>query len=342
MELYEIILEPLGGIGTPLKGDTIFGHFCWQAFYDDTLLEGGLDAQVRNYFERPFVVFSSVFPKICIDGRAYYALKRPDTPLDMLFSMEGERLERLRTQKKLKAKKWMVVEDLLKIDCYNARFLTDLELAQEVSGSSADTEARWVPNVISRPYMTTYSQPHNTINRMTQTTKSGMFAPFSTENLSYMPGIRLVLFVLIDPGATDIQRVRRGLERIGIWGYGRDASTGMGRFSVVDISPFAFPKMTDANACYTLAPSVPEKATYQKVYFSPFVRFGKHGDRLACSRNPFKNPAVMADEGAVLIPNLRSRFEIPYVGTALKGLSKASPGTLGQGYAPYLPIKVEI
>lgn len=54
MKLYEVIIKPESGFGTPLKGDTIFGHICWQTAYDKNLLEGGLDRWIDCYAERPF------------------------------------------------------------------------------------------------------------------------------------------------------------------------------------------------------------------------------------------------------------------------------------------------
>ena len=97
----------------------------------------------------------------------------------------------------------------------------------------------------------------------------------------------------------------------------------------------------EATACYALAPTVPDESIYEKIYFSPFVRFGKHGDMLAKSSNPFKNPVILADEGAVYIPKDKSAFEKPYLGRAVTGVSKAQNQAVVQGYAPYLPIKLE-
>ena len=57
MKLYEIIIKPESGFGTPLKGDTIFGHFCWQAVYNPDLLNGGFDKRIACYGQRPFAVF---------------------------------------------------------------------------------------------------------------------------------------------------------------------------------------------------------------------------------------------------------------------------------------------
>jgi len=64
VKLYEIIIKPESGFGTPLKGDTIFGHICWQVSYNPELLNGGLEKWIACYGERPFAVFSSAWPKI--------------------------------------------------------------------------------------------------------------------------------------------------------------------------------------------------------------------------------------------------------------------------------------
>jgi CRISPR-associated protein Csm4 len=95
------------------------------------------------------------------------------------------------------------------------------------------------------------------------------------------------------------------------------------------------------NACYTLAPCVPENDTHSDIFFMPFTRYGKHGDILAKSGNPFKNPVIMADEGAVLIPKSKEVFAKPYIGQAVLNLSKAEPKTVMQGYSLYIPVRVE-
>ena len=193
----------------------------------------------------------------------------------------------------------------------------------------------------SEEFTVFFSQPHNTINRLTQTTGTGQFAPFAEEGTYYYPETELALFVLLDEEVTDIARTVRALQAIGRYGYGKNASSGQGRFEVGDYSELTLPDSSGAKACYTLAPSIPEKKSYSHVYFRTFVRFGKHGDRLARSSNPFKNPVIMLDEGAVLIPEGSCLSRKPYLGTAIAGVSKSLPESVVQGYAPLLPFKLE-
>jgi CRISPR-associated protein Csm4 len=130
------------------------------------------------------------------------------------------------------------------------------------------------------------------------------------------------------------------LQRIGQWGYGRDASSGLGRFGVKDVTPLNYPACEEANALYTLAPVTPARDSFTDAWFTPFIRFGKHGDKLAVSRNPFKTPVIMADEGAVFKPSHPSDLAKPYFGQAVTDVSMHK-GTLVQGYAPVLPLKLE-
>jgi len=342
LKLYEIIVKPLSGFGTPLKGDTLFGHFCWQAAYDPSLLNGGLKKWISCYGEKPFVVFSSAWLKIEDNKKFFYAFKRPDMPISFLFSIskknKKEAIEELKENKK---KKWMTVNESLSLDLNSVEYLTNDDIVEKTHRQLADDTKRRLRGKQHQEFCFEFIQHHNTINRMTMTTGERMFAPFIETNLFYYPETGLAVFVLIDEEATDIERLCAALENIGKFGFGRDASTGMGRFDLQDHKELPVPHIAGANACYALAPSVPDSHSFKTGYFTPFVRFGKHGDRLAHSRNPFKNPVIMADEGAVFMPMDMAYFEKPFLGKAVTGVSKSMPESVVQGYAPYLPLKLE-
>ena len=187
-----------------------------------------------------------------------------------------------------------------------------------------------------------YTQPHNTINRLTGTTGEGQFAPFAVDQTVYMPGAKLVVFVGLREDIK-IEQMVKAIKQIGDSGYGKDASTGLGKFDVVghkEINLIAIGS-ENPNACLTLAPCVPESDMFSQMFFTPFTRFGRHGDVLAKSGKPFKNPVIMADEGAVFIFNGKAPADKPYIGTAVTGISKAEHKAVTQGYSLYIPVKVE-
>ncbi len=344
MKLYEVAIKPEAGFGSPLKGDTIFGHFCWQAKYDPSLLSGGLDKWIAQYEKVPFAVFSSAWPKLFHD-KPCYALKKPDAPFDYLFdsTRERDRKARHETFKEAKRKKWLLVGADLRIDVKTARFATDSDLAQLAKTQPVREKRERRHSRDPQHFVASFEQPHNTINRLTGTTGEGMFAPFSESAFCFYPQTELAIFVWISGEATSIDRVCKGLERIGQFGYGKNASTGLGRFSISGTAEISVgPRHDSPNACYVLGPCVPEQGRFKELFYSPFVRFGKHGDVLARLANPFKNPIVMADEGAILVPGDSSVFARPYLGKAVLNVSKALPQSVAQGYSLFLPLKLEM
>ncbi|MEW6139413.1 MAG: hypothetical protein AB1733_14365 [Thermodesulfobacteriota bacterium] len=343
MKLYEISLQPISPVATPLKGDTLFGQVCWQATEDPSLLEGGLEEQLRHYEERPFAVFSSAYPRIVgPDGTVSYAFKRPDLPLEMLSRLSGGKLScDVLQAKEQKARRWMIVPGDLELNPEHMQFLTDAELIQSVrAGHPAETLVD-VPTYSPPAFSARFVQAHNTINRLTFTTGTGPFAPYTQQAIVYSPGVELAVFVVIDEAATDIYRMREALHRIGKWGFGKDASIGYGRYIVPDWREVARPSCEGVEAMYTLGPCVPQPGSFTESFFVPFVRFGKHGSELARHANPFKNPVIMADEGAVFVPASREAFASPYFGRPARNVSKAQKEAIVQGYTPYLPLRLE-
>lgn len=345
MKTYEIILKPLSGFGTPLKGDTLFGHICWQAAYDSALFAAPLDTLLAGYTSSPFLVISSAYFVHRDNGKTTRIFKRPDMPLSHLFDIrEEDKKTIIKERKVLKAKKWMTLSGPERLtNLKDAVYEADEDLLNRFVSVSDDYMRKETRKKGATSLVADFIQPHNTINRLTGTTGEGRFAPFSVNQNVFFKNVELSVSV----GLADnilIDQVVEALTRIGTTGFGKDASTGLGKFSVLDVSQISLAKLGSdtPNACYTLAPSVPEKDKFRQIYFSPFTRFGRHGDVLSKSTNPFKNPVIMADEGAVLIPDRMDEIlAYPYVGTAISNISKSEPKTVMQGYSLYIPVKVE-
>lgn len=344
LKLFEITLKPTSGFGTPLKGDTLFGHVCWQAAYDSALLNGGLDRWVACYEERPFLVCSSAWPKF-YDGsnKISYAVKRPDLPPSFLFhSSVHDKKASMEERKQNQKQKWLILDEGLLLDLKRPRYVPDEGLLDLAGNQVTEETRRALRGKKRREFYAESEQQHNTINRLTMTTGEGMFAPFAEMTDYYYPESELAVFVLIDEEATDSERIRIAFERIGQFGFGKNASTGWGRFVLGEVEELELAKVHAPNAGYVLSPVVPEKSRCAEYSFTPFIRFGRHGDILACSRNPFKNPIIMADEGAVFVPSSREVFTKPYVGRAVLHSSTSMEKTVHQGYAIYLPFNLEM
>ena len=345
MKTYEITIKPLSGFGTPLKGDTIFGHVCWQAAYNDGLFGSSIETLLADYMTNPFLVISSAYPKFSEGTKSVYMLRRPDLPLDCLFDFGSMDKKTMRIEKKkLKAKKWMPLDDTQAVSSFKAmNYKDDKELFGMVKKSVTDDLQREAKKKGMKSFMADYSQPHNAINRLSGTTGEGRFAPFAVDQKVYFPQTELSIFVGINDRIT-VKQVEDALSKIGEIGFGKDASTGLGKFEVCDVDEIDLKSFgsSEPNACYTLSPCVPEKDVFLCSFFSPFTRFGRHGDILAKSKNPFKNPVIMADEGAIFIPKEKDVFIKPYIGTAVTNISLAESKSVMQGYSLYIPVKVEV
>lgn len=342
MNIYEIVIKPISGFGTSLKGDTIFGHLCWQAFYDKTLFGMNIDKLLGDYDTNPFLIVSSAFPKI---GNGY-ALKRPEMPLDMLFEIEKyDEREIIGKRKELKNKKWMYVEKNTQLKSLKSDklYINDSKLLERLATLSNKINQKYVSKKGIKSIVADYTQPHNTINRITGKTGEDQFAPYSVDQKVYIPEIELAIFLSIREDIK-INSVVEAFNRIGVSGFGKDSSTGLGRFEVVSFEEIDLKLIGSdkPNALYTLSPSVLKSDSIKDIYFSPFVKFGRHGDILAKSGNPFKNPVIMADEGAVVIPADEKLFNKPYIGIAVREVSKVEPKAVTQGYSLYVPIIVEV
>ena len=331
MKFAEIVIHPLAAFSTPLKGDTIFGHFCWQLAYDPTLANGSLSELLSGYYEFPFVVFSSAFPRFQWEGKTAWFIPKPALPSHFFGRRKGDCFETVSQRKENKRKRWMILQEEMEI-CLNTEYFTDREAFELLRKALPEDERFPFPeNPLS--FHITQAQPHNSINRLTFTTGEG-FAPYQLENLWYFPGLRLSIFCLFREEAINLSGLENAFRRMGKMGFGRDASWGLGRFFVEAVRELPLPKQ--AKDLYALAPFVPNEDELEDIWYHPFVRFGKHGGPLALSDNPFKEPVLMADEGAVL--RLKNSSG-PYIGQAIGNISKILSETVMQGYSIVLPFR---
>ncbi len=342
MKIYGITVKPVSPFGTPLKGDTILGHFCWQAAENPHLLRGGLEECLSTYGEEPFAVFSSAWPVLYENGTRVYALPRPAGIGTSPPASLPDRHQRIMAHKADKKKKWLLVEESMTVRISPERFKGDAELFELFMETHSDAAGylRLLPENEKKLFHPVV-QAHNSINRMTMTTGSGEFAPFSHDNIQFLPDLELIIFVAVNEDILGREQLKNAFANIGAWGFGRDASSGLGRFTVESVLEQPWPLDGGSDkGCWTLGPCVPQKETFSLSHAVPFTRFGRHGNALAQSANPFKKPVVTADEGAVLYPRdgIGGIWERPYLGMAVNGVSAVDKKTVTQGYSLYLPV----
>jgi CRISPR-associated protein Csm4 len=313
MNTLKFTIKPEGAFGTPLAGDTLFGQLCWALRW--RLGERGLEDLLEGYTQgRPFAVVSDAQPA----GR----VNRPAIPMGLLvgFVVETDPSQRKAARQ--------------------ARWLNAADQGRPVG--------EWLKNA-SAHKETTVTVTQNTINRMTGTTGKDAFAPRQVTRIALGPEELRDIYVVLDESRLARADFQQALEDIGATGFGRDATTGLGKFRVINAvehqwqQPASSSTQAGALAAITLGPCAPvaDALDAPHCYFQPLTRFGRHGDVHAVGANPFKKPVLLLRGGAWL--TLKGCAQVPaFHGRGLGGegdvLSFADARTVHQGYAPLVPV----
>ena len=198
MALLRATLALRSPFGTPLAGDTLFGQLCHAA--RDALGEIDLIRLLDGYTaNRPWLVVSDGFPA--------GFLPRPTVPAPV----QADPTQR----KAAKGKRW-VPESVLPAPLGT---LLDAAVNDEAAYGTSSIPVQ-------------ASAYHNTLNRLTGTTGTGEFAPYTQPQMFYAAGQRIDLWCVLDESRLPGETLRQLLAQIGSVGFGRDASIGLGKFDL--------------------------------------------------------------------------------------------------------------
>ncbi|QLB41732.1 MULTISPECIES: CRISPR-associated protein Csm4 [Mannheimia] len=303
MKIYLFTLKTLTAFGTPLVGDSLFGQFCWAVSH--RLGEAKLTELLQGYTTgKPFAVISDAFPSGFL-------------PLPVLPSQLWEKGEVAQDRKVLKKKA------LIAFDTHTQA----VNSWQKSAKSDSEVMCK-----------TKHPQPHNTLSRQTMTTgKDGMFAPYAMPQIWYQHDTALDLYIVVDEQRISVDEVTQCLSDMGQFGFGRDASIGLGKFKIESVQAVQF-ATENANAYLTLANTAPQGVDLDKndSFYQLHTRFGRHGGLAALGQNPFKKPIILAKCAAIFRPTeWQTRL---FLGNGLGNVSYAQPNAVHQGYAPIVPV----
>lgn len=91
--------------------------------------------------------------------------------------------------------------------------------------------ARWMAQLAGFDTVKALVLTQNTINRYTGTTGEGQFAPRQVDRSFFGADARIDVYAVIDERLS-ANTLRQLLQDVGAHGYGRDATTGLGKFEV--------------------------------------------------------------------------------------------------------------
>ena len=243
---------------------------------------------------------------IVSDGFYSNYLPKPKMPSFLL----GEDDNKKENRKKI----WLSKEDLLQGNYFNAKKETDIVFKK-------DKEVTVVKNSINY--------------ELFKTDESG-FAPYSVKEYVLNPKD---IYFLLDENQFSLNELKEIFELLSEHGYGKDITIGKGRFEFDD---FEEVNLNFVSKTYmTLSPAALNKdLEINKLYYEPFVRFGKFGGEWAY-KNAFKKPILFLDTAAVI--NFVEEKERKFIGKAITNIAlsedKDQQNSVMQGYSILFPIK---
>lgn len=285
MSLHRYIVKPESAWGTPLRSDTLAGLLLYRLAEDEG--EDALRAEISAFMDgRPPFVLSSAMPKDTV-----FAPKLPPLPrkrfADLLEkgAFVGE-----------KGKQFSAFEALSLFKKYRKKRFLPLSVWQRhcKSLSVADLFAEFCknPGLWETPVAKRQQEMHVTISRNSSAAlDGGLFVSHA-----YWPaeGMLYHLYAQTEDSPALLERLRR----IGQIGFGRDASTGKGGFSIEEDAGFA-PQTEALPHCLLVSIlSAPDMRDLDG-WYAVEVKSGKAGQGISRG-NPYKSPFLCVQEGAVL------------------------------------------
>jgi CRISPR-associated protein Csm4 len=322
---YRAVLRPQTAFISPLVGDMLFGQLC--ATLAQQRGSDALSALLTGYTTgTPFAVISDAFPS------GY--LPKPRLPIEIVKQALGSQAtEQDPTQRKAAKKQaWIPLASLPTLHTQPASlaslWLAAVELPDKQKSKSTP-------------------ETHNSINRHTNTTGEGGFAPYSV-SATWMSG-ELEVYCVLDTERFKAEELNAALTAIGQWGFGKDATVGKGKFTVASVDTWDTPKPHTASPLHhwwTLAACAPQGLGFDPVhsYYVPVTRYPRHSGQ-TLHTSPYKAPLLMADTAAVFASTEREHRH--FIGQGLGGdsspdasISRAMPATVHQGYAPVIALSI--
>lgn len=308
MKILRLTIKPSTAFGSSLLGETLFGQLCWtiRNLQGEENLIKLLDGYLQGH---PFAVVSDGFPAGMM-------------PLPHLPGSEWPKSNE--DLKKLKKLSWVSVDDMKKSPVKRWRDLAAALKAKEDKVNEKDNK--------NKKKAFEGLQSHNKIDRMTSTTRAEDFAPFNMPLTHFGKDYQFDIYVLFDPERISEDLILDAFIVMGIYGFGRDATTGLGKFELTGYKDETKEWLTAGETFMALSGVCLSGLKFKAPsYYKVRTHFGRHGGLLAQGPNPFKAPVVTTVAGAVFTPETKPTEY--FIGSGIGNISKSEPSAVHQGYA---------
>lgn len=274
MHYFRVELDLETAILTPIHSGTLFGQLCWS--YRTLHSEKALATWLSQQEEAPFLLSG--------------AMPRGFLPRPLLAPMprrEKLSLGEVQDSKKLRRRPWVLRKDFeaIREGISEGMLMQQLKLAE----------------VATAPAMRTARRAHNTIDRRTGTTpaEGGLYFVDESWPSEESGSGRCDVYVGTE---MDEVAIRKLFEFTGTWGFGRDASTGRGRWSCT-VHRESGELFGEKGARRMSLSHGSLTANMAEPRYKLHVHFGKVGGGYGITSSPFKYPLTLLRPGATFRPS---------------------------------------
>lgn len=295
MKTYILQLNQKSGLLSELQSDTIYGHFCWRL--KEKLGVEKLTEFISLYKNgKPVFILSDGLLQINGEIRfpRSYIFSKPE-----IKETKAEKVLEFVKRKSNKERNYLTITEL------NTFLRTGEVKIEEKSEPVNSKDERNKKKPITREALRVSVQ----IDRSTFGSSEGrLFSynpKYAREDVSYV-----VLIKVIDAAAYKSFECESILKEVFKVGFGKKKSSGYGQFDVGEITEYnSFKEPDDANAFLVLGNYLPDESDkITPIGYEINTKYGKLGEELSQSENPFKNPIVFLTAGSCFRTNVNKEF----------------------------------
>jgi CRISPR-associated protein Csm4 len=295
MKTYILTLKQKSGLLSPLQSDTIYGHFCWrlkERFSVDKLNE--FISLYKN--GNPVFLLSDGLLKVKNEIRFPRPLvfQKPETKENKV-----DKILEFVQRKKSKEKNYLTLSEINK-------FLSTGKIEFEEIEEENDSKNR---KRKKKRFIEESLRVSVQIDRNSFASSEGkLFSynpKFSRDDVYFV--VLLKVLNEVNYKEFDCDNILKDTFTIG---FGKKKSSGYGQFEVLRCEEFnKILEPNESNAFFVLGNYLPEKEDdASPIGYDINTKYGKFGEELALSENPFKNPIVFLTAGSCFKTNNKKNF----------------------------------
>jgi len=286
MKTFALILKQKSGLLTELQSDTIYGHFCWRL--KESLGEDRLKEFIEYYKnDKPIFLLSNGLIKV----KDQIRFPRPFI-FDEQLSKETkyDKVLNFVVNKSNKERNYLTLNEL-------NNFLKSGKVIIEEEMLGESEEKKIYKN--KKPLILESLRVSVQIDRSTYSSMQGRlfsYKPiYSREDVFYV-----ILIKVLNSDKYDEFACAEILKNTFEIGFGKKKSSGYGQFEIVDYSVFeSLNEAENSDSFLVLGNYLPSKKdSIIPIGYDINTKFGKFGEELSLSDNPFKNPIVFLTAGS--------------------------------------------